>query len=196
MILEILIIAAIIGMFIILARRLPDALKGEQGSLPPQNTPARPDFFTRARIWWKTAKREQLRPAKSPVAVAQSVKAPSEVLTEDVLLREGDTYMQEGKLKEAERAFLRAVAKNPKNPKLYNRLGAIYLKQRNYSDALQAFEAARDLDSSKASRHYNVALAAWQMTNLSKARHSIAQAISLDPVSAKYQELKQQIEAK
>lgn len=201
MVLELVLIVAILGIFIIIVRKLPDALReGQVGPTASVNT--KPTVASSSggmgwlsaltsRMWQGSGKRPK------PVAPAPTVllaKQADEVITEDSLLAEGDGYLEAGKFKEAERAYLGAVAKNPKNPKLYNRLGAIYLKQRNYSDALQAFEAARDLDGSKASRHYNVALAAWQLGNLGKAREAISQAISLDPEAKKYHELKQQIE--
>jgi len=116
------------------------------------------------------------------------------LLSDEALLREGDSYLNDGRLKEAERAYLRGVAKNPKNPKLYNRLGAIYLKQKNYRDALEAFEAARDFDATRASRHYNVAFAAWHLKRRAKASSAIAEAVRLDGASQKYRELANQIE--
>lgn len=214
MILEIILIAAILGIFILIIRRLPEALAdgkastvrrlpealadGKTSTLAPTGSKsAVPSPISRLIGWFRPRS-----PAKAleQSAVAPVVQTPSnatqqaELLSEDSLLAEGDRYLADGKFKEAERAFLRAVAKNPKNPKLYNRLGAIYLKQRSYADALDAFEAARDLDASKASRHYNVALAAWHLQKRAKAREAIAQAILLDPLSQSYQELKNRIE--
>lgn len=210
MILEIILIAAILGIFFIIVRRLPEALRSET---PTSDVPAGlPRVVPRSiqtskgsgvARWLAGLFPKRREPAVTPVSPPPAVlvsPAPSNVeqqttvLSEDTLLAEGDQFLSLGKLKEAERAFLRAVAKNPKNPKLYNRLGAIYLKSRSYSDALETFEAARDLDASKASRHYNVALAAWHLGKRAKAREAIAQAISLDPASQSYQELKSRIE--
>ncbi|MBI4032616.1 tetratricopeptide repeat protein [Candidatus Berkelbacteria bacterium] len=214
MILEILLIAAIIGIFVIVARRLPEALRegqeqpvssasdsprGEAGRHPsrdgsagkPASEPKQPGFL--ARFFAKSSgEMATSTPGTAPTQTAPT-PAPSKV-SDESLLAEGDQFLNDGKLREAERAFLRAVAKNPKNPKLYNRLGAIYLKQRNFSDALEAFVAARDLDSSKASRHYNVALAAWQSGKRPLAREAIAEALSLDPTAEKYLQLKKEIE--
>ncbi len=202
MIAEIILLIAIIGMFVIVARRLPEALREtKQGSGAAHVAqPASPKAAWR----WPWQRRADAAPARTAAAptpaipVAQPAPPSNEqqrqtLLSDESFLREGDDYLKAGKLKEAERAYLRGVAKNPKNPRLYNRLGAIYLKQRNYRDALEAFEAARDFDGSKASRHYNVALAAWQLGNLSKARDAISQAIALDPGSAKYAELQDQM---
>lgn len=200
MILELILIIAIIGIFVLIVRRLPEALREGSGQ-PAQPAPVRAPKASAGTSWLaKLGERINTKasaPVKSPAATAPARATPATSepqITDESLLAEGDAYLEAGKLKEAERAFLRAVAKNPRNPKLYNRLGAIYLRTRNYSDALQAFEAARDLDDTKASRHYNVALAAWQLGNLAKARDAVAKAISLDPNAQKYRDLKGQIE--
>lgn len=191
MIAEIVLFVAILGIFVIVARRLPDAMREHRDDQPHQ--PAQP--AAPRRWFWQRAEPVASAVPQAAVRAEPTNEAQRQtVLSDDALLKEGDEYLKTGKLREAERAYLRGVAKNPKNPRLYNRLGAIYLKQRNYRDALEAFEAARDFDGSKASRHYNVALAAWQLGNLSKAREAIGQAMQLDPKSAKYTALKQQME--
>jgi tetratricopeptide (TPR) repeat protein len=201
MIAEIILLLAIIGIFIIVARRLPEALQEQQN----ESTTSTPAVVTtpQRKTWrwpWSRPKTAAPDVASSATIPAVIVPQPTNevqrqtLLSDEAFLREGDDYLKSSKLKEAERAYLRGVAKNPKNPRLYNRLGAIYLKQRNYRDAVEAFEAARDFDGTKASRHYNVALAAWQLGNLSKARDAIKQAILLDPQSAKYQDLSNQME--
>ncbi len=202
MILELILIVAILGIFVIIVRRLPEALsEGKTAApAPPVATP-HSKSGTGVLDWvkkvWATV--SPFQPSQSGAATAlvplPTSPAVSRVeITEAALVAEGDAFMEQGKIKEAERCYLRAVAKSPKEPKLYNRLGAIYLRARNYSDALQAFEAARDLDGSKASRHYNVALAAWQLGNLGKARDAIEQARVLDPGAQKYRDLSAQIE--
>ena len=189
MIPEIILVISIIGIFVIIVRKLPDALKNESAELKPQKA---------ASFWrnpFKTNKKVAAAEEQEAVSLPKTNQEQrQELLSDQVFLTEGDQYLHAGKLKEAERAFLFGVAKNPKNPKLYNRLGAIYLKQDSYRDALEAFEAARDFDSSKASRHYNVALAAWHLKHRSKARKAISQAILLEPNSARYLELKERIE--
>jgi len=202
MIVEWILIIAIIGIFVIIVRRLPEALS--EGKTTPTASPvATPtgeigtQALARFKNFWEKISPFEIKKQSAPLAVPATTApaaTPSTEVTEKLLVAEGDAFMEQGKIKEAERSYLRAVAKSPKEPKLYNRLGATYLKLRNYSDALQAFEAARDLDGSKASRHYNVALAAWQLGNLAKAREAIKQAMTLDPTAQKYKDLSAQIE--
>lgn len=194
MIAEIILFLAILAIFIIVARRLPDAMRGEHREDVGQPTAESAPSVPRRWFWQRAEPAVTAEPQAAARTEPSNETQRQTVLSDDALLKEGDEYLKAGKLREAERAYLRGVAKNPKNPRLYNRLGAIYLKQRNYRDALEAFEAARDFDGSKASRHYNVALAAWQLGNLSKAREAIGEAIRLDPKSVKYTELQQQME--
>lgn len=186
MIPEVILVISIVGIFIIVVRKLPDALRADKAISKDSK-----DGF-----WKKLFKPKKVAEvgANGVQPIQSNHQQREQVLSDQVFLKEGDKYLHSGKFKEAERSFLRGVAKNPKNPKLYNRLGAIYLKQNSFRDALEAFEAARDFDPSKASRHYNVALAAWHLKNRSKARKAIAQAILLSPDSAKYVQFKEQIE--
>ncbi|MGI6103298.1 MAG: tetratricopeptide repeat protein [Patescibacteria group bacterium] len=211
MILELILFLAILGIFILVLRKLPEALRdgGESsvnGSVPQRTreswfTGIRAAATTRATSLWQqvSARRPKAEQPPQKLTTAHPAPSPSSrpqetLLSEEALMHEGDVYFVQGKLKEAERAFLRAVAKNPRQPKLYNRLGAIYLKQRNYADALEAFQAARDLDASRASRHYNVALAAWHLGKRPKAKEAINEALRLDGESIKYRDLKRQID--
>ncbi|MBI4022633.1 tetratricopeptide repeat protein [Candidatus Berkelbacteria bacterium] len=192
MVAELILIAAIGGIFIIIVRRLPDALR-EAKSAPPRPRSNGPSLLARLQGIWKSS--APARPVRAPAPAPAELPEPRvSGPTADDLLAEGDGYLQAGKFREAERAFLRAASKQPKNPKLYNRLGAIYLKQQNYTDALSAFEAARDLDASRASRHYNVALAAWYAGKRPAAKQAIARALELDQSSPKYTELRRQID--
>lgn len=217
MLFELILFFAILAIFIMVLRKLPDALRESHETTirPGVSVVAKSDkkvvasrlhlptisqIGAQATAQWRrlvAARPQAVTSAKPKMPGSQNVqlvRSQESLLTEEVLMREGDVYLEQGKLKEAERAFLRAVAKSPRQPKLYNRLGAIYLKQRNYTDALEAFQAARDLDATRASRHYNVALAAWHLGKPAKAKEAINEAIRIDGESAKYHELKRQIE--
>lgn len=119
---------------------------------------------------------------------SEIVETPLDPEQQNVL--EGDRFFEQGNLVQAEECYLKAVIINPKNPKIYNRLGAIYLKNKNFKEALESFEAARDLDGQRASRHYNVALAAYESKNIAKARQAIDEALRLDPGSTSYYQLR------
>lgn len=146
------------------------------------------DFFIN-----KTEKNKQVNLSDN---VNQSSDSQKNHLTEKSLnpeqqnVLDGDRFFAEGNLEAAEQCYLKSVIINPRNPKIYNRLGAIYLKNKNFKEALESFEAARDLDGAIASRHYNVALAAYESKNLAKARQAIDEALRLDPGSISYYQLR------
>lgn len=106
---------------------------------------------------------------------------------------EGETLFRAGKLEEAEKFFLRAATRNPRDAKVYARLGLIYLQRKNYSDAIEALKVAVKLDKYNPSRHYNLALAYTGKDDHQRAIATIREAISLDPVSPKYRTLLEQL---
>ena len=59
--------------------------------------------------------------------------------------------------RKAESLFLKVAKENPKSVKAFNRLGVIYLEQKNYMDAIEAFSTALKLDDKVCSRYYNLA---------------------------------------
>jgi tetratricopeptide (TPR) repeat protein len=102
---------------------------------------------------------------------------------------EGEELYRSGKLEEAERFFVKAAATSPNDPKIYARLGLLYLNQKNYSDAIESLKVAVKIDKYNPSRHYNLALAYWGNKDLQRAIASVREAISLDPVTKKYRQL-------
>ena len=106
---------------------------------------------------------------------------------------EGDRLLKEKKYVEAEQFFLKAAANNPKDAKIYARLGLIYLQQKNYSDAIESLKVAVKLDAYNPSRHYNLALAYMGNGDAKKAIASVREAITLDPVTPKYRVLLEQL---
>ncbi len=137
----------------------------------------------------KPKKESQLNNSAQP-----NIKNNPVTFPEQKNISDGDKFFASGDLIRAEDSYLRAVAINPKDPKIYNRLGAIYLKNKNFKEALESFEAARDLDGGRASRHYNVALAAYESKDFSTAQNAIDQALKLDADSANYKQLKDLID--
>lgn len=111
------------------------------------------------------------------------------------MLLEADQLLKRGDLKGAEDMYIKLASKDPKNPKIYSRLGVIYLQQKNYTDARDAFLAALKVDDKVASRHYNLALAYLNLSTLEKAKVSTRKAIDLDD-NPKYQKLLEKLNKK
>ncbi len=99
---------------------------------------------------------------------------------------EGDEMLRTGKLDQAEKFFLTAATRNPKDARVYAKLGLVYLTKKNYVDAVEALKVAVKQDKYNPSRHYNLALAYWGNKDGQRAISTIREAISLDPVTKKY----------
>ena len=102
---------------------------------------------------------------------------------------EGDLLFKEGRLEDAERFFLMAATRAPKDPRVYSKLGLIYLELKNFTDAIEAMKVAVKLDRYNPSRHYNLALSYWGNKDSQRSIVAIREAISLDPVTPRYRQL-------
>lgn len=184
--LEIIIIIAIIGILIVLGLRLPDVLRESKGIPPARNG--------RPLAWFEEKEKEQEQTlvadplnlaARNDLAVPAHEPAPS--------LEMADTLFAQKSYDKAERIYLQLARQEPKNPKLYNRLGVLFLERENYTDAREAFQAALAIDDSRASRHYNYAMACYHLGQLRLAQDAVIQALKRDPRNAKYQAFAEQI---
>ena len=102
---------------------------------------------------------------------------------------EGDELFRQGDYAAAEEFFLKAATRHPSNAQIYARLGVIYLKGKNYNDAIEAFKVAVKRDKYNPSRHYNLALSYLGNGDRQKAIACAREAITLDPVTKKYRQL-------
>jgi|GEM_PF-1467661 len=117
----------------------------------------------------------------------------SSELDSEVLFYHADKLFDQGKLEQAEKSYIEIASKYPKNSKVYNRLGAIYLEQKNFCDAKEAFGELIKQDDSIASRHFNYALACFELGESDEAYRSIRRALELDPKNKKYHDYFEQI---
>ncbi len=115
---------------------------------------------------------------------------------QDELFVKADKLFSKKKYKDAEKILIRLVARDPQNVKFYNRLGVIYMEEENYQDAKDAFYEALKLDSKKASRHYNYAMACAEMSEFRNAIESLKHSIKLDKKNKKYQRSLENLEKK
>ncbi|MBI4948471.1 tetratricopeptide repeat protein [Candidatus Berkelbacteria bacterium] len=106
---------------------------------------------------------------------------------------EADKLFKRGDFEQAEKLFIKAATSNPGDPKVYARLGLLYLQQKNFSDAIESLKVAAKLDKYNPSRHYNLSLAYMGNGDTQKAIASVREAITLDPVTQKYRQLLEQL---
>lgn len=115
-------------------------------------------------------------------------KGASGVLQTEGPVQEGLDRAQEmidaGDLKAAEDLLIEMVEKDPKNPHLYNKLGFIYMKQENYTDAKEAFKASLKLDRHNDLIHNNLGLALFNQGRYIEAIEAYLKSIQLNGLVA------------
>lgn len=111
------------------------------------------------------------------------------------LLANADEQFKQKNWEKAEQLYVKAVLHLPKEPKIYSRLGVIYLEKKNYHDAKEAFSTAIQYDDGVASRYYNLALAFAGLGDRRKALVSVKKALDLDSGNEKYIRLMEKLVA-
>lgn len=96
----------------------------------------------------------------------------------------------------AERWYLEAAKKDPKNPKIYSRLAVIYLEQNNFKDARDSLEESVKLDPTVASRFFNLSFIYNNEGDKKSAISNVRKALSLDPENQKYQKWLDELKSK
>lgn len=109
---------------------------------------------------------------------------------------EAETAFKMKDYRKAETLYIEAARENPRNVKVFNRLGVIYLEQKNYEDAIEAFKTAVKYDDKVCTRYYNLALAYIGQGSYKEAGKNLQEAIKLSPDNSKYKQVLEQIEKK
>ncbi len=87
--------------------------------------------------------------------------------------------MKERKMPRAEKALLTILRFDEKNASAYNRLGILYAKNKQYSEAIHCFEIAQSLDYNASTLH-NIGLLYLETGDASKASIAFRQALELE----------------
>lgn len=159
---------------------------------PPVQMTAYPDPVTTmatetagaSRGFWSEAKPDSLDlPSKGLITRRGEAQKIAHELTV-----QADAAFRKKEYKTAEKFYLQAATKDPDNARIYNRLGVIYLRTKNYRDAVEAFRGSIKFDDRVASRHYNLALAYLGKKDYRSAERAITEAIRLEPTNDKYRQ--------
>lgn len=164
MVLEIIILVAVIGVFVIVARKIPQMASDRR-----QNT---------------------IRP---------KIKIFNRESSQISVLDKADAAFNQKDFASAEDFYIQSAAGDPHNPKIYNRLGVIYLEKKNYKDAKDAFLETlkyQDKPVKMASRYYNYALVCKELQEYRNAAEALEKAIELDKKNKKYKQLLEEINQK
>lgn len=189
---EVLIVISAAVIFVVLARRLPDIASG---NIEPVAKPAKRFNLPLPKFNFRKITGRLKIPVlpKLPTIAFPKIRKPEEPikidsnnLTSFELMELADEALGRGDLSQAEKYSIQAVTKTPDNPKIYNRLGIIYLQIKNYPDARDAFLTSLRFDDRVASRHYNLFLAYMGLGREEKAKVSLRKSLDLDPGNNKY----------
>jgi tetratricopeptide (TPR) repeat protein len=93
----------------------------------------------------------------------------------------GIAYLQMMQLKDADKAFQRAIKMNPKYAEPINNLGVVYYIRKKYSKAIHDYEKALAIDENAASFHSNLGMALFEKKEFEKASAELMRALQLDP---------------
>lgn len=98
---------------------------------------------------------------------------------------QGVLLLKKNKFREAERCFLLAIEKNPRNKYYYNNLAVAYINQGNYGDARRRLSSALELDPAYAKALANMAVSSFYQLKFSEAYSYYLRARAADGAYAK-----------
>lgn len=101
-------------------------------------------------------------------------------------MEKAEDLFKKGRYISAEKWFIEAAKENPKDARIYSRLGIIYLQQKNFSDAQEALKESIKIDESVASRFFNLSYACWCQSKFKEASNHARRALRLEPENSKY----------
>lgn len=201
MIPEIIIILLLVGILVLLLRHWPET----EGVVRQQLNVRKPleehekihqrvqppwwqQAGTKAASLWEVAKAKFARDPELTHEAPEAVLAPADVplaeekpVSVDALLRQAETAQRSGNYQEAEQSLVQAAAVDPKNPKIYSRLGIVYLEQgENWNEAEEAFSQALKYDARNGYVHNNLGLVLYNQDKYAAAAREFEAAIVAD----------------
>lgn len=196
---DIIIIGALAIIFMVIIRKIPGENESQvagkkKGWSFPSISLSIPKIFAlkfkkpNFNLSLQKTKKEELGAGQWRQAEDVKEKKDEPAKLDSMILKHADSLLTQGKIEQAEKIYIDLATKFPNEPKIYSRLGVIYLKQKNYADARDCFLQSLKYDDTEAARHYNLAMAYIGMNSPEKAKVSLKKAISIDS-KEKYQKM-------
>lgn len=99
----------------------------------------------------------------------------------DTLMAKAEAAQRSGNYHVAEEALVKAAASDPKNPKIYSRLGIVYLEQgENWDEAEEAFGQALRFEPGNGYVHNNLGLVLYNQDKYAAAAREFEAAVTAD----------------
>lgn len=116
---------------------------------------------------------------KLPVDLAPSEKSSAKEA--DKSPKElADEYIEAGQLRKAEHAVLRIISQDPDDASAYNKLGMIYLREKNYKDARASLKQALKLEPENDAFYNNLGLLYYQQGQYEDAIEAYEKSLEID----------------
>jgi len=116
-----------------------------------------------------------------PVDLAPVPEANGGAKEKEKTLREqADEHFEKGEQKRAESLYLKILAKEPDDATLYNKLGLIYLRDKNYKDAKSALKQALKLEPENDTFHNNLGLLYYEMEDYDAAIEAYEKSMAIN----------------
>ncbi len=107
----------------------------------------------------------------------------------DASVAAGLALFKEGNIQEAEHKFIEAISIQPKCTKAYESLGRLYVQERQWNEALEAFQFLLRMDANDASAYANLGELAVAQDNVTEAIPHFEKAVALKPANPQLQAL-------
>jgi len=95
-------------------------------------------------------------------------------------LAEADELFEQGELKKAEKMYLKLLDKNSKDATLFNKLGLIYLADKNFKDAKSSLKQALKLEPENDTFYNNLGLLYYEMGKYDDAIKTYEESIGIN----------------
>ena len=169
-------------------KHLPGPLSPLRASKAPVATPptaSTTDEPAAAGGWRQLFNRsaKTTEPPKARVVMPPKTEvAPTEA---ELFMARAETAKRNNNFSEAEKLLVKAAAKEPRNPKVYAKLGLLYLEQgENWQEAEESFMQALKFDSNNGFIHNNLGLVLYNQDRFAAAAKEFEQACRLDDTLA------------
>jgi len=100
---------------------------------------------------------------------------------EAVMQRAGEIYMEKNMTKEAELAFHEVLKLNPNTTNIYNSLGILYRRNRDYPGAIQAYEKALRVNPEDENIFFNLGRALFEAGDPKRAKVYLQRSVEICP---------------
>jgi superkiller protein 3 len=96
------------------------------------------------------------------------------------LREQADDFFEVGELKKAEKAYSKILDKEPDNAGVFNKLGLVYLQDKNYRNAKAALKQALKIEPENDTFHNNLGLLFYEMEKYEEAIEAYQKSIEIN----------------